>query len=257
MFIAILMAAAVAFFLATALFLSRIVRFQRARSESAKGAMAIGTALLLAALIAGFTHARPESAGATVMLFAVLAVSGGVLLTLHWGDYPLVGPVSSAFIGMVALALGLHALFPPQHAVGPLPLFAVIHITATFVGYLLFAPAFVLANLFIAQSWRIKTKQEANRRLPSLVTLERSAWRLLALGFVLFTLGIVGGVLTRPGGRELSLRPQHVISAFGWLVYAVALWRRYRFGWSGVRSAITLIVGFVLTTGAVLLYVLR
>lgn len=257
MFIAILMAAAGAFFLATALFLSRIVRFQRARSESAMGAMVVGTALLLAALIAGFGRDQEIHGGAPVMLFVVLAISGAVLLTLHWGDYPLVGPVSSAFIGMVALALGLHALFPPPAAAGPLPVLAILHIAATFVGYLLFAPAFVLANLFIAQSWRLKTKQEANRRLPSLVTLERTAWRLLALGFVLFSLGIVGGVMTRPAGRAFDLRPQHVISAIGWLVYALALWRRYRFGWSGVRSAIALIAGFVVTTGAVLLYVLR
>jgi ABC-type uncharacterized transport system permease subunit len=257
MFIAILMLAAVAFFAATSLFLNRFVRFQRARSRAGLGAMAIGTALLLGALISGFGHGGEGEGGPLVMLFVTLAAAGGVLLALHMGDFPLVGPVSSAFIGMVALALGLHASFPLPRAPGPLPLLAVLHITATFVGYLLFAPAFVLANLYVAQSWRLKTKQDPNPRLPSLMTLEKSAWRLLAIGFVLFSLGILGGSLTRAGGHDFTLRPQHVVAAIGWLIYAVALWRRFRSGWSGVRSAITLIAGFVVTTGAVLLYVLR
>lgn len=219
--------------------------------------MAIGTAMLLGALISGFGYGGEGEGGSLVMLFVTLAAAGGVLLALHMGDFPLVGPVSSAFIGMVALALALHALFPLPRMGGPLPLLAVLHITATFVGYLLFAPAFVLANLYVAQSWRLKTKQDPNPRLPSLMTLEKSAWRLLAIGFVLFSLGILGGTLTSAGGHGFVLRPQHVVAGLGWLIYGVALWRRFRSGWSGVRSAITLIAGFVVTTGAVLLYVLR
>ncbi len=257
MFITTLLLASAAFFTATGLFLTRFVRFERARSRSAQGAMVFGTALLLAALLSAFGDATAVHPGATALLFATVAAAAGVLLTLHWGDFPLVGPVSAAFIATIALALGLHAVFPPTPITGPLPIIAVLHIAATFVGYLLLAPAFVLANLYVAQAWRLKTKQEVNRRLPSLMTLERSAWRLLALGFVLFSLGILGGALTRPGGRAFELRPQHLLAAAGWAIYAVALWRRFRSGWSGVRSAITLIAGFVVTTGAVLLYVLR
>ena len=124
------------------------------------------------------------------------------------------------------------------------------------LGYLLFAPAFVLGNLYIGQSWRLKTKQLSSAKLPPLVTLETSAWRLLTVGFVLYTLGIDGGYLSSESAHQ-SVRPQHVVAGLAWLVYATALVRRYASGWRGVRAAVALLAGFVITSGAVLLYVLR
>ncbi len=53
------------------------------------------------------------------------------------------------------------------------------------------------------------------------------------------------------------MRPQHVMAAVGWAIYAWALGRRALTGSGGVRSASALIGAFVITTGAVLLYVLR
>jgi ABC-type uncharacterized transport system permease subunit len=257
--VTLLLAAAV-FFVATGLSLSRLLRFERTPSRPAHGAMAVGAALLLGALLAGFGVLGEASGGPLVLLFVTLVASGGVLLALHWGDAPLVGPVSAGFIGVVALALALHALTPGPVARGPLPLVTILHIAATLVGYLLLAPAFVLSLLYVGQAFRLKTKQGPNPRLPSLVTLERRAWRLLALGFVLLTAGIVGGIVTgasREASPEALLRPQHVMASVGWLIYAAALARRALTGSGGVRSASALIVGFVVTTGAVMLYVLR
>jgi ABC-type uncharacterized transport system permease subunit len=255
-----LLVAAALFFLATGLFLSRLLRFERAPSRLAHGAMAVGTTLLLGALLAGFGVLGEASGGPLVLLFVTLAASGGALLALRLGDAPLLGPVSAGFIGVVALALALHALAPSAPVRGALPVVTILHIAATLVGYLLLAPAFVLSLLYVGQAFRLKTKQEPNPRLPSLVTLEKRSWRVLALGFVLLTAGIVGGVVTG-ASRDASagglLRPQHVMAAVGWLVYAAALARRALTGSGGVRSASALIVGFVVTTGAVLLYVLR
>jgi ABC-type uncharacterized transport system permease subunit len=253
----ILLLAAAAFFVATALFLGRLLRYDRAPSRGGPGAMAVGSTLLLGALLSGFGLGGEASGGALVLLFVTVAASGGALLALHWGDAPLLGPVSAGFIGVVALALALHALAPGSVHAGPLPLVAILHIAATLVGYLLLAPAFVLALLYAGQAFRLKTKQEPNPRLPSLLTLESRAWRLLAVGFVLLTLGIVGGVMTgRSSGAALA-RPPHVMAAVGWAIYALALGRRALTGSGGIRSASALIVAFVITTGAVLLYVLR
>jgi ABC-type uncharacterized transport system permease subunit len=174
----------------------------------------------------------------------------------RWGDVPRLGPVTSALVGMLALALLLHAGLPTTTPIGPIRTITILHITATLVGYLLFVPAFVLSNLYLGQAWRLKTKQPSSTRLPPLVTLETTAWRLLTVGFVLYTLGIVGGWLSSEAGIR-ELRPQHVIAASSWLVYAVALARRYASNWSGTRAALALHAGFILTSGAVLLYVLR
>lgn len=251
----LLAVAALAFGVATALFTSRLLRYEVERSPAAEGAMAVATALLLAAAIVGFDPKEIQMSGLAVLFIAV-ATSVTTLVVMRWGQFPLLGPVTSAMVGIVALAMAIHEAVPDRAPIGPVGTVTILHVSATLVGYLLFAPAFVLGNLYVAQSWRLKTKQPSSTRLPPLGTLETSAWRLLTLGFVLYTLGIVGGWLSSESAHQ-QLRPQHVMAAASWLIYAVALVRRYAAGWSGVRAAIALMAGFVVTSGAVLLYVLR
>jgi len=251
----LLAVAALAFGVATALFTTRLLRYEVVRSAFAEGAMAVATALLLAAAILGFDPAQTQMSGLAVLFIAVVA-SVTALIVLRWGQFPLLGPVTSALVGMVALAMAIREAMPDQPPMGPVRAVTVLHIAATLVGYLLFAPAFVLGNLYVAQSWRIKTKQPSSTRLPSLGTLETTSWRLLTLGFVLYSMGIIGGWLSTESAHQ-TLRPQHVVAAISWLIYAVALVRRYAAGWRGVRAAIALMAGFVVTSGAVLLYVLR
>ncbi len=261
--------AAMVFALATGLFTARLLRFEVERSPFAEGAMVVATALLLAAAVLGL-HPSGVGGSGLAVLFIAVAASVTALVLLRWGHhvvgaredgrpvaaFPLLGPVTAAMVGMVALAMAIHTAVPPKAASAPLTVVTVMHIAATLVGYLLFAPAFVLGNLYVGQTWRLKTKQPSSSRLPALGTLEKSAWRLLTIGFLLYTLGIVGGWVSS-GEADRELRPQHAVAALAWLIYAVALLRRYAFGWRGVRAAIALMAGFVVTSGAVLLYMLR
>jgi len=257
MVLALLGAAALLYALATGLFTTRLLRFEIGRSPFAEGAMACATAVLTgAALLAFHPSENAVHASGLAVLFIAVAASVTALVVLRWGQFPLLGPVTSAMVGTVALALALQAAFPPMDARGPVTAVTVLHISATLIGYLLFAPAFVLGNLYIGQSWRLKTKQPSSTRLPPLGTLESTAWRLLTVGFVLYTLGIVGGWISTESTHQ-AVRPRHVMAALAWFIYAVALVRRFSSGWRGVRAAVALLAGFVVTSGAVLLYVLR
>jgi len=255
MVLALLIAAAMMFMLAMGLFTARLLRSEVGRNPFAEGTMALATLLLLGAAVLGFDPTGGQGSGLAVLFIAV-AASVIALVVMRWGQFPLLGPVTSAMVGMMALAVALHLAFPSPLPTGPVRTVTVLHIAATLVGYLLFAPAFVLGNLYIGQSWRIKTKQPSRTRLPPLVTLETTGWRLLSVGFVLYTLGIVGGWLSSESVHQ-TMRPQHVVAAVSWVIYAVALTRRYASGWRGLRAAVTLLAGFVVTSGAVLLYVLR
>lgn len=244
------------FAVAAGLFHMRLLRYRVEPSRPAEAFMLVGAALLFSAAILGFDPTHHRAGGVTAILFVGVAATGVSLVMLRWGDFPLLGPVTSAMVGVVSLALLLHMGLPSTTPIGPITTITILHITATLVGYLLFVPAFVLGNLYLGQAWRLKTKQPSSTRLPPLVTLETSAWRLLTVGFVLYTLGIVGGWLSSEHGIR-ELRPQHVVAASSWLVYAFALARRYAVNWSGPRAALALHAGFVLTSGAVLLYVMR
>lgn len=265
--------AAMIFALATGLFTARLVRFDTERSLFAEGSMVIATALLLAATLLGIDRQNSGLSGAglavlgmavahSVIALILLRMSGATQPSGSGAearpafDLPLLGPVSAAMVGMVALTMAIHTALPERAPTGPITTLTILHISATLIGYLLFTPAFVLGILYVGQTWRLKTKRPSSTRLPALGTLERSAWRLLTVGFVLYSLGIAGGWVS---GRvaEQGVRPRHVVAGLAWIIYAVALVRRHFSGWGGVRAAVALMAGFVVTSGAVLLYLLR
>lgn len=250
--VALLALAALAYLLAAALSLTGLVRAHLQPARKAQWFTLGATILLLSSALS------PEGLHSTsfAVTFLTVAAAGSVFVIQRWGDYPVLVPTISALACAVSSAATLHEVFPADFRQSPATMVTVMHIGATMVGYLLFLPAFILANLYLSQSWRMRTKQGLSAKLPPLMTLESFAWRLLSVGFVLFTLGILGGVITGDPSTR-TLRPQHVLGTLAWLVFFGSLLGRALVGWRGVRAAVTLLIGFSLTTCVVLLYVFR
>ncbi|MFP4381735.1 MAG: c-type cytochrome biogenesis protein CcsB [Candidatus Sumerlaeia bacterium] len=84
------------------------------------------------------------------------------------------------------------------------------------------------------------------RQAPSLETLERVNYKIIAVGFPLLTLGIVLGAVwaNTAWGRPWGWDPKETWSAITWLVYAAYLHVRYLSGWRGRGSIILSIIGF-------------
>ena len=81
---------------------------------------------------------------------------------------------------------------------------------------------------------------------------------LLYIGFPLYSIGILLGLLWQDStSSATTVKPQHVIAAISWCIYAVAIYLRVRTGWRGRRAAITVMSAFVTTFAAVLLYMMR
>ncbi len=140
---------------------------------------------------------------------------------------------------------------------GSLGAVTVVHIGATLLGFMLFVPAYVLSVLFLDQEYHLKNKTPGPK-LPSLLRLEQLSWRLVHVGFPIFSVGILLGVVWQElRGASSALRPEHLLAAGGWLVYAVVLALRLKTGWRGRRAALALMAAFVMTLSAALLYVMR
>jgi ABC-type uncharacterized transport system permease subunit len=79
---------------------------------------------------------------------------------------------------------------------------------------------------------------------PPLLTLERYLFRLIAAGFVLLTVSLVSGVLFSEAlfGKPMALTHKIVLTVAGWIVFAVLLVGRWRYGWRG-RTAQKWIIG--------------
>jgi ABC-type uncharacterized transport system permease subunit len=103
---------------------------------------------------------------------------------------------------------------------------------------LLFAAA-VTALLLVFLDRRLRTRRLADlpSALPPLDALEKVMFRLIAAGFALLTLALLTGFIFVTNLFTQNLVQKTVLSLIAWLVFAVLLIGRWRFGWRG-RSAV-------------------
>jgi len=78
--------------------------------------------------------------------------------------------------------------------------------------------------------------------------LDLVAYRAVAVGFPLFTLGaLVFGMIwaSKAWGRYWGWDPKEVWSLITWLFYALYLHTRLVYGWKGKKSALIAVLGFI------------
>jgi len=132
-----------------------------------------------------------------------------------------------------------------------------VHVTLVLMGYAAFMLASCAALAYLLQNAFLKSKrlQGLSRQLPPVQVSDEAAYRLTALGFPIFTLGLVIGVIwaysTQPRGWILD--PKIILSGVTWLVFVIYLHARMASGWKGRKAAALLLAGFCCT---VITYVL-
>ena len=150
--------------------------------------------------------------------------------------------------------VGIFALMPsldPPH--GPKPEFSgalrSLHAATILQAYGAFGLAAVSAGMFLMQRHDLKFHKlrALLSLLPSIQRLEFITFRLVAVGFVLLTIGLAAGAqLPRHEGKPYFSDPKVIWSALLWLVYLEALVAYKIFGRSSRRFAIGVIIAFVL-----------
>jgi ABC-type transport system involved in cytochrome c biogenesis permease subunit len=112
-----------------------------------------------------------------------------------------------------------------------------LHVSVTLLGEAFFAVAFVASLLYL----RADTEEKKQK-------LDSVAYRAVAVGFPLFTLGgLVFGMVWayKAWGTYWSWDPKEVWSLITWFVFALYLHTRIVMGWKGKRSALIAIIGFL------------
>jgi len=82
--------------------------------------------------------------------------------------------------------------------------------------------------------------------LPPSETLDRLAYRTIAIGFVVWTFAVVAGAIwaQRAWGRYWGWDPKEVWAFITWVIFAGYLHARATAGWKGTRAAVLASVGF-------------
>ncbi|MGH8372547.1 MAG: cytochrome C assembly family protein [Gammaproteobacteria bacterium] len=121
------------------------------------------------------------------------------------------------------------------------------HIILSLIAYSLFAVAALQAMLIAFQEYRLRQHSPGVwwNTLPPLQEMERFLFQLIAAGFVLLTLALFTGLIFVTNLQAQHLTHKVVLSTLAWVVFAVLLWGRWRYGWRGRTAIRWTLSGFI------------
>ncbi|MGD8702939.1 MAG: c-type cytochrome biogenesis protein CcsB [Desulfosarcina sp.] len=126
----------------------------------------------------------------------------------------------------------------------------IAHVVTCFIGYAGFAIAFCLSLMVFLRRDKQAGKTSILSKIPDLQLLDELTHKMVMLGFMFLTLGIITGAVwaNSAWGRYWGWDPKETWSLITWFIYATFLHARFIRGWQGRKAAALSLVGF----GAVL-----
>ena len=250
----LLAAALAAYVVATACYVGSLFGWDERWPRRGKIAVAAALALHGGALVAWTVELGAPPLANTTQTLAVVSwcvVLLYVAVAARWqiaraGAFTV--PLAAAAIALTLVGPAGAGELPPELLRRPT---LAAHIVLSIIGYGAFALAFCAAAAGLLQDALLRAKRLAglSRRLPSVHDADEAGYRLVALGFPVFTLGLILGALNAKEfwGHIFDWREQkEVFSVITWLVFAAYLHTRGLSGWRGRRTALLLVAGFLL-----------
>lgn len=162
-------------------------------------------------------------------------------------------------LATIFLGLGLTVLYSEADTLLPAlqSMWLVVHVSIAIICTGIFGVAFVVTALQLLKDYRDsgteRTEWARGRSLrfleavPKADQLESLAFRLIAVGFVLWTFTVIAGAIwaEHAWGRYWGWDPKEIWSFVIWVIYAAYLHARTTQGWAGRKSAYLASVGFV------------
>jgi len=153
-----------------------------------------------------------------------------------------------AVFPLAALTLIVEASFTTEHIVDSDNVALKIHILISILSSSIVTIAAIQALLLAVQDRHLHNKHPGGfvRTMPPLQTMEALLFQMLAVGFVLQSLSLVSGFAFLEDMFAQHLVHKTVLSILAWIIFAVLLWGRWRFGWRGKMAIRSTLSGFVL-----------
>jgi ABC-type uncharacterized transport system permease subunit len=187
-------------------------------------------------------------------------LSVGYLLTTLRSRFAVIGALVAPVSGTLLLASWLMPLGgSPAGMARTLSLLGKLHIALSALGVAAFGLAAAVSMIYLFQEAALKRKRigTLSRRTPPLTALDEAGRRAILVGFPIFTLAVITGLIwaTRLPGE--GFRPEHAISAITWMIFAGLIAARVTVGLRGRSAALLTISGFAATLGVLLIYLSR
>ena len=120
-----------------------------------------------------------------------------------------------------------------------------IHIITSLIAYSLLSIAALQSIMLYIQDAQLHKKHATGfiRALPPLETMEKLLFRMIAVGFIILCISLGTGLFFID---DLISQHKTVLSIGAWVLFAVLLWGRWKFGWRGRTAIRWTLTGFVL-----------
>ncbi|MEO8486083.1 MAG: cytochrome c biogenesis protein CcsA [Betaproteobacteria bacterium] len=179
----------------------------------------------------GLDLSLPHALSLVALLSVLVAWLTGALSTLP-GVGAVVLPVAALAALVPALVVSPHR-FPYSGET-----LATAHIAVALFAYAFFIVAAAQALVMTGLESRLHRGLPAGAATPPLLTLERTLFRLIGIGFALLSLALASGVLfsEQVFGRAFQFTHKNVFAVASWLVFGALVVGRWRYGWRGRQA---------------------
>ena len=150
---------------------------------------------------------------------------------------------------VAALTIGLWLVYPEQHIItGATASWQLdTHILTSLLAYCILGLAALQSILLAIQDHHLRHRSPGGfiRALPPLQTMESLLFQMIGIGFILLSLALVTGILFLEDIFAQHLVHKTTLSIAAWVVFALLLWGRWRFGWRSRVAIRWTLWGFV------------
>jgi len=155
------------------------------------------------------------------------------------------------YLGLLIYPIAAIGLLASELFAAPaeaLPQHLQLHILLSITAYAVLAVAAAQAILVSVQRHYLQRHQPRGfiRALPALTSMESLLFTLLSVGFSLLTLSLLSGFLFLEDMFAQQVVHKTVLACIAWIIFAVLLLGRWRFGWRGKRAVRWTLAGFAL-----------
>ena len=221
------------------------------------GRVAVALSVLAFALHLGSVLARGLSADrvpwGNMFEFSVtgaLAVTGVWLVLLTRRDVRYLGMFVVLPV-LLTLGLAVTVLYTESAQLVPAlkSVWLVIHVSAAILASGLLTIGFAQTVCFLVQDRRERSPSRTASfmdRFPSAAVLDRSAYRMHAFAYPIWTFAVIAGAIWAENawGRYWGWDPKETWAFITWLVYTAYLHARATAGWKGRRAAYVALLGY-------------
>ena len=129
-----------------------------------------------------------------------------------------------------------------------------LHILLAMLAYSILAIAILFALQFTYLDYRLKKHKLplTKMQMPPLMTLEKSLFQLILIGFLLLSGTLLSGFIFAEDMFAQDKMHKTVLAIIAWIIYATLLWGHFARGWRGRFAIYITIIGSSLLTLAVL-----